>query len=146
MRHYRSSRKDCGSCLLRSTCIGKGWEKKIEDTVDKPLYDRMHERLQTSKAKRMKKLRSSTVEPVLGTLINYLSMRRVNTRGIRQANKCMLMAAVAYNLKKLMKWKETKVQTTVMALKKAEKSLYFYFLAIRQPLAIAVIKSEGFLC
>ena len=106
----------------------------------------MHERLQTSKAKRMKKLRSSTVEPVLGTLINYLSMGRVNTRGIRQANKCMLMAAVAYNLKKLMKWKETKVQTTVMALKKAEKSLYFYFLAIRQPLAIAVIKSEGFLC
>lgn len=125
MRHYRSSRKDCGLCPLRSKCIGKGWEKKIEDTVDKPLYDRMHTRLQTQKAKRMKKLRSSTVEPVLGTLINYLNMRRVNTRGLKQANKCMLMAAVAYNLKKLMKWKETKVQTTVMSLKKAGKSLCF---------------------
>ena len=132
MRHYRSSRKDCGSCLLRSKCIGKGWEKKIEDTVDKPLYDRMHERLQTSKAKRMKKLRSSTVEPVLGTLINYLSMRRVNTRGIKQANKCMIMAAVAYNLKKLLKWKEIKVQTGVMSMKKAAKSLYLYLLAIEQ--------------
>jgi hypothetical protein len=30
-------------------------------------------------------------------------MRRVNTRGIKAANKCMLMAACAYNLKKLLK-------------------------------------------
>lgn len=134
MRHYRSSRKDCGICPLRSRCIGKSWEKKIEDTVDKPLYDRMHERLQTQKAKRMKNVRSSTVEPVLGTLINYLSMRRVNTRGIHQANKCMLMAAVAYNLKKLMKWKQIKVQTVVMSLKKAEKSLCFFILLLWQTL------------
>jgi hypothetical protein len=60
----------------------------------------MHTSLQTQKTKRMKKLRSSTVEPVPGTLINYLNMRRVNTRGLKQANKCMLMSAVAYNLKK----------------------------------------------
>ena len=45
-----------------------------------------------------------------GTLVNYLGMRRVNTRGIQQANKCMLMAAVAYNLKKLMR-SEGKKQT-----------------------------------
>jgi transposase len=133
-RVYRSSATDCAGCPLRSVCIGKSDFKKIEDTVDKPLYDRMHTRLQTQKAKRMKKLRSSTVEPVLGTLINYLSMRRVNTRGIKQANKCMLMAAVAYNLKKLLKWKETKVQTAVMAMKKAKKSLCFYFFMLWQTL------------
>jgi hypothetical protein len=125
MRHYRSSRKDCGNCPLRSKCIGKSWEKKIEDSVDKPFYDRMHLRLQTRKAKRMKKLRSSTVEPVLGTLINYLNMRRVNTRGIRQANKCMLMAAIAYNLKKLMKWTSLKVQADVKALHKNLQNLFF---------------------
>ncbi len=96
MKVYRSSAKDCGHCPLRSVCIGKSDFKKIDDSVDKPFYDRMHQRLQTAKAKRMKKLRSSTAEPVLGTLVNYLNMRRVNTRGIRQANKCMLMAAVAY--------------------------------------------------
>ena len=142
MRHYRSSRKDCSICPLRSKCIGKSWEKKIEDTVDKPLYDRMHERLQTQKAKRMKKLRSSTVEPVLGTLINYLNMRRVNTRGIQQANKCMLMAAVAYNLKKLLKWKETKVQTAVLVLKKAGKSLCLHFLSLWQTLNAWNIKPQ----
>ncbi len=87
----------------------------------------MHQRLQTLKAKQMKKLRSSTVEPVLGTLINYLAMRRINTRGIKQANKCMVMAAVAYNLKKLLKWKETKVQIGIMAMKKAEKRLGIYY-------------------
>ena len=100
----RSISKDCGKCPLRSTCIGKSDFKKIDDTIDKPYYDRMHARLQTPMAKRMKKLRSSTVEPVIGTLVNYLAMKRVNTRGLQHANKCMLMAAIAYNLKKLLKF------------------------------------------
>jgi hypothetical protein len=38
-----------------------------------------------------------------GTLINYRGMRKINTRGIESANKAMLMAAIAYNLKKWMK-------------------------------------------
>jgi hypothetical protein len=146
MRSYRSSSKDCAGCPLRSECIGKSDYKKIEDTVDKPLYDRMHVKLQTSKAKRMKKLRSSTVEPVLGTLINYLNMRRVNTRGIVQANKCMIMAAVAYNLKKLLKWKGPNVETAVMTIKKAGKSLYFYFLGLWQPLVTNNLKPQRVYC
>jgi len=125
MKVYRSSAKDCGHCPLRSVCIGKSDYKKIDDSVDKPLYDRMHARLQTRKARRMKKLRSSTVEPVLGTLVNYLSMRRVNTRGIKQANKCMLMAAVAYNLKKLMKFTTRKVQADVKAMQQSLQHAFF---------------------
>jgi len=127
MKVYRSSAKDCGPCPLRSVCIGKSDFKKIDDSIDKPFYDRMHARLQTVNREKIRQLRSSTVEPVLGTLVNYLAMRRVNARGIKQANKCMLMSAVAYNLKKLLKWKQTKVETVVMAMKKAEKSLAFYF-------------------
>ena len=50
------------------------------------------------------KQRQSTVEPVIGTLVNYLGMKRVNTKGLLQANKCLTMAAVAYNLKKLLKF------------------------------------------
>ena len=83
-------------------------------------------RLESVNREKIRKLRSSTVEPVLGTLVNYLSMRRVNTRGIKQANKCMLMAAVAYNLKKLMKWQEKKTKAAVMQMKKAETSLCFF--------------------
>ena len=104
MKEYRSSTTDCMGCPLRSTCIGKSNFKKIVDTVDKPLYDEMHERIQTPKSHRMKKLRQATVEPVIGTLVNFLGMRRVNTRGIKLAGKCLLMAAVCYNLKRLLKW------------------------------------------
>ena len=132
MRVYRSSSKDCGTCPLRSVCIGKSDFKKIEDTVDKPYYDRMYERLQTAKAKRMKKIRSSTVEPVLGTLVNFLAMRRVNTRGLGQANKCMLMAAVAYNLKKLLNYKAPNVNADVKRLKEKAGKCFLNFAFILQ--------------
>ena len=128
MKVYRSSARDCGHCPLRSKCIGKSDFKKIDDSVDKPYYDRMHARLQTNKAKRMKKLRSSTVEPVLGTLVNFLGMRRVNTRGVEGANKCMLMAAVAYNLKKLIKFTTKKVQADVKALQKSLQNTFSGFI------------------
>jgi len=78
----------------------------------------MHERLKTFYAKKMKKLRQSTVEPVLGTLINFLAMKRVNTRGIKLANKCMIMAAIAYNLKKMMKFKTNRPMAAMMQLPK----------------------------
>lgn len=123
MKVYRSSARHCGPCPLRSVCIGKSDFKKIDDSIDKPYYDRMHARLENLNRNKIKSIRSSTVEPVLGPLVNYLSMRRVNTRGIKGANKCMLMAAVAYNLKKLMKWNEQKRKTAIMSMKKAEKSL-----------------------
>jgi transposase len=124
MKQYRSSSKDCGACPLRSTCIGKSDFKKIDDTVDKPLYDKMHQRLQTPKAKQMKKLRQATVEPVLGTLVNFLAMRRVNTRGIGLANKCMLMAATCYNLKKLLKFKAPNINVVAKTIRKmAENGL-----------------------
>jgi hypothetical protein len=51
-------------------------------------------------------------------------MKGVNTRGIKQGNKCMIMSAVAYNLKKLMKFKTTKVSTIVKAMEiKAKRGL-----------------------
>jgi transposase len=113
MKTYRSSAKDCGNCPLRSTCIGKTDFKKLDDTLDKPFYDAMHRKMQTPKAKRMMKLRQSTVEPVLGTLINFLGMRRIWTRGIASANKFMLGAAIAYNLKKWLNYKEKKIESKV---------------------------------
>lgn len=97
IKHYRSGLLDCRDCPLHSTCIGKSSFKKIEDEVDKVLYDELHQRLQISKARRMKKLRQANVEPVIGTLVSFLGMQRVNTRGIQLANKCLLVAAVCYN-------------------------------------------------
>ena len=124
MKQYISSRKDCTICPLKSQCIGKSLHKTIAVTIDKDLFDKMHSRLQTPMAKRMKKLRSSTVEPVLGTLINFLGMRRVYTKGISLADKCMTMAAIAYNLKKLMKWQSKKVEADIKAIQNRLQSAF----------------------
>lgn len=105
MKTYRSSARDCGKCPLRSTCIGKSDFKKLDDTIDKPLYDKMYRRVHTAKGRQMKRIRSSTVEPVLGTLINFMGMRRIWTRGISQAHKFMIGAATAYNLKKWLNYR-----------------------------------------
>ena len=102
MRVYRSNNSKCKECPLRSTCIGKSDFKKIEHSIHKPLYDAMHEKLQTAYAKRIFKKRGSTVEPVLGTMLNFLNLKRVNTRGIKQANKHCLMSALTYNHKKIL--------------------------------------------
>ncbi len=131
-KQYRSSAKDCAHCPLRTTCIGgRADYKKIEDTVDKHLYDEMHARLKTPYARRMKKLPQATVEPVLGTLINFMGIRRIWTRGLKNANKFMLGAAIAYNLKKWLNHIEPKRKTAVVAMKKAEKCLCFCSLILK---------------
>ncbi|GAA4520814.1 IS1182 family transposase [Sphingobacterium thermophilum] len=122
---YRSSEKDCGKCPLRAECCGKITKfKKIEDSLHKPLYDQMHEKLNKDKnyTRFLTKRRSSTVEPVLGTLINHHNMKRINSRGMKQAHKHVLMAALTYNLKKYLRFvvKKPSVVAQVISLKLGE--------------------------
>jgi len=112
-------------CSLKKTlrgdlsCIGKTADyKKIDDSIHKHHYDKMHQRMQSSYAERMMRLRSSTVEPVLGTLINFTGMRRIYTRGIKNANKFMICAGIAYNLKKYIRFISRKRISVCSALKK----------------------------
>jgi hypothetical protein len=67
-------------------------------------YDRSKERAESLKGRIIIKVRQSTVEPVFGTLINYIGMKKISSRGIKQANIIMLMASTAYNLQKLMRY------------------------------------------
>lgn len=41
----------------------------------------------------MKGKRQRTIEPVFGALKEFLGLRKVNTIGIKQANRCMHLAA-----------------------------------------------------
>ncbi len=102
-KEYRSSSKQCKGCPLAKTCLGKtAKEKKFSVTYYREEYERNNARLEKNKWHKAKRM--STVEPVFGTLINFLGMSKVNTRGIQQANKCMLLAATAFNIKKLLKY------------------------------------------
>ena len=132
---YRSSESDCKNCPLREQCCGKVTKyKKLYDSIHKEHYDRMHQKLTQNPAyaKKMVRVRSKTVEPVIGTLVNFTSMKRVNTRGIKNANKHVLMAALTYNLKKYLKFivKKPTLQVQEMLLKQSKVNTllktYFY--------------------
>ena len=105
---YATKRADCRDCPIKTTCIGKSHEKRFDITYYKPEYDRAIARLKTKQGRRFKFLRSSTVEPVFGSLTQFYGLRKVNTIGINQANKAMLLAGAAYNLKKYLKFIEKK--------------------------------------
>jgi transposase len=126
-RHvYRSSESVCKSCPFRTECCGEKTKfKKIEHTEHHDIYIKNHEkRTQNERyARYMSRLRSSTVEPVLGTLINFLNMKRVSTRGINLANKHILMAALTYNLKKYLKFVTKKTKSKAIAIKVEVKTI-----------------------
>ena len=88
----------------------------------------MHQKLtqNANYAKKMVRVRSKTVEPVIGTLVNFTNMKRVNTRGIKNANKHVLMASLTYNLKKYLRFiaKKTSILAQVISLKQGK---YFAF-------------------
>ena len=113
---YRSSEKDCKNCPFKSECCGaKSKFKKISHNEYYHQYQRQHNKLTSNEkyAKRMSRLRSSTVEPVLGTLLNFMGMNKIYTRGIEQAEKHVLMASLCYNLKKMLKFRSLKTQIQV---------------------------------
>lgn len=124
-KNYRADKKQCNVCLLKDKC--EVFAKKnavIKDTIDRPYYERMHLRMQTKKAEKLMKKRQSTVEPVIGTLANFLGMKKVNTIGLHQANKCLTIAAVAYNIKKMMKTVTKNITVSVQALKNEHKQVF----------------------
>ena len=128
-KEYRSSTYQCKNCPIRSSCLGKtAKEKKFSVTYYRAEYERNNARVKSKRGKHLKKKRSSTVEPVFGTLTQFMGMRKVNTRGLAQANKVMHMAAIAYNLKKYLKFTK-KLRETVA--KSATKHLHHQYLLKR---------------
>jgi len=129
VRKYFSLKSDCMKCPLQQKCLGPKMQyKKVQHSIYKEQLDAAKARQKSLRGKMMKRKRSATVEPVWGTLINYLGLRKLNARGIQQANKIMLMAATVYNLKKLMKYISKKQNSGVLQLKQtAEQTLQDLF-------------------
>jgi hypothetical protein len=131
-KQYLSSVSDCKGCSIRSSCIGKSNQKMITETLSRPLFLQMEQRIKSRKGRRMKNLRHSTVEPVIGTLVNHLNIKQLKTRGLPSASKCLLMAAIAYNLKKLIKFNTPQVSSwTMEALNNIIKNTLYQFLSYR---------------
>ncbi len=121
VKKYFSLQSDCKNCPIRNTCISdKAKTKKVQHSIYKAELERAKARQQTVKAKVMKRKRSSTVEPVWGTLINFTGMKRLNARGLEAANKMLLVASTVYNIKKWLKFTAPKTNIKVMSMIKTK--------------------------
>ena len=136
-KEYRGSSKICKDCPLKATCLGNSAkEKKFSVTYYREAYERNIARVHSKKGRYMKAKRQSTVEPVFGTLKEYMGLRKINTIGIRQANKVMHLSAMAYNLKKYLKF----ISKTVKSDSKAMRRL---FLMLKHLLISTIEPLEG---
>ncbi len=116
-KEYRSSSKQCRGCVLSRSCLGKtAKEKKFSVTYYREEYERNNQRVKSKRGRAMKKKRQSTVEPVFGTLTQFMGLRKINTKGIKQANKVMQLSAIAYNLKKYLKFIEKRAKNEARSL------------------------------
>ena len=118
LKLYRAPYQDCKRCPLKATCVPRGRCRQIARTAYDPHYRRALHRQQSWQGQRMRLRRQSTVEPVFGSLLHHYGLRRVNTRGRASARKTMLLAAVAYNLKKLLKYQPKQLLGVAVALPK----------------------------
>ena len=81
-REYRSSSKQYKGCALASSCVGKtAKQKKFSVTYYREAYERNIARVHSKKGRYMKAKRQSTVEPVFGTLTQFMGLRKINTIG-----------------------------------------------------------------
>ncbi|WVK13907.1 transposase [Flavivirga abyssicola] len=111
-KEYRALKHVCVDCPIRSQCLGKSaQEKKFTVTFYREEYEGNNVRVNSARGGYMKSKRQSTVEPVFGTLTQFLGLRKINTLGIKQANKVMHLSAIAYNLKKYLKFTQKRVKS-----------------------------------
>jgi len=116
LKLYWATCSDCQQCPLKSTCVPGAKRKQLTRTIYDAAYRRAWQRQQTTRGQRMRRVRQGTVEPVFGNLLPHYGLRRLNVRGLAGAHKTMLLTAVAYNLKKLLKYHPTRQVSLAMAL------------------------------
>ncbi len=145
VKKYFSLRSDCKNCPLRKNCISdKAKQKKIQRSYYTPLYEAAKERTQGIKGRKMRRKRSSTVEPVWGTLINFMAAKRINSRGLAAANKVLIMATACYNLKKWMKFITTKAKSNAAVMTKTAGKAFAHFLKNFLSLILSQIQTPQF--
>jgi len=115
LKNYRAEYRDCQACPLKPTCVPSATQKKLVRSPYDAAYLRAWQRQQSRAGQRRRRVRQGTVEPVFGNLLHHYGLRRVNTRGQAAAHKIMLLTAIAYNLKKLLKYQPNRVRRMALA-------------------------------
>ncbi|MFD1874866.1 transposase [Hymenobacter bucti] len=90
-------------------------QKKLVRSPFDAAYLRAWHRQQSRAGQRRRRLRQGTVEPVFGNLFHHYGLRRGSTKGHAAAHKAMVLSAVAYNLKNLLKYQPNRVRSVALA-------------------------------
>jgi hypothetical protein len=127
MKHYRAFYQDCQHCPFKTDCVPKADHKQLVRSAFDAAYRRAWHRQRSPQGQRMRRERQRTVEPVFGNLLQHYGLRRVGTKGRPAAHKTMLLSAIAYNLKKLLKHQPKQAVSLALALQPAALQLAYRF-------------------
>jgi len=104
MKIYRASASDCQVCSSRKYCTtAKKTGRKVSHSIYKEEYERLKERLATSKAGWAFIKRKTGPETLFAEGKMFHGLRRARYRGLEEVNKQFILIATVQNLKKLIK-------------------------------------------
>ena len=115
-KRYSAVTGGCRRCLRNPPCAPKSKCRQITRPAYDAHYRQALARQQNRPGRRMRRLRQRTVKPVFGSLLQHYGMRRVNTRGRSSAPKTRLLTAIAFKLKKRLKYQSKKTLRLAIAL------------------------------
>lgn len=103
-QQYRSSTSDCNRCPLRGACLDPGRRNR---TLNRYFHEdarkRNLDRAQSQEGKEALRKRSGVVEPPFGHMKGFGGLSRLNCRTQLRVRVKIQMAAIAWNLAKLVK-------------------------------------------
>lgn len=130
-KNYRAAYQDCQQCPLKMTCTPAAPQQKFVRSAFDAVYRRAWHRQHSRTGQQMRRVRQRTAEPVFGSLLHHNGLRRVGTKGQAAAHKAMLLSAIAYNLKKLLKHQSKQTASVAMALYPAQQGSYSLLFSAR---------------
>ncbi|WP_223650667.1 transposase [Hymenobacter psoromatis] len=123
-KNYRAAYQDCQQCPLKMSCTPAAPQQKFVRSAFAAAYRRAWHRQHSRAGQQMRRVRQRTVEPVFGSLLHHYGLRRVGTKGRAAAHKAMLLSAIAYNLKKLLKYQSKPTARVAIALYPMQQGSY----------------------
>lgn len=102
-RRYVTRETDCASCPHRADCLGRGKVRQLKRGPHEESRERNLARGHTDEGRAALGKRKQIAEPPFGHMKTYGGLGLINCRGLLKARVKIILAAVAWNLKKLVK-------------------------------------------
>jgi transposase len=118
----------CAGCPLRTECTRAAY-RSVVVLDNEPLLAAMEAKTSSPSGRKAGRMRRCTVEPVFGVLKEQLGFRRFSLRGLAKAQGEFALLCIAFNLKKLHRWRIRRL-TAVLAYFRRSDSLIYGFIRL----------------